>query len=64
MLPRRLRRPPPSRRGFCLGDPATTMGPLNNQPVAARMDVHMGDAVARGATVATSETILADHLDR
>jgi len=37
-----------------LGDPfneATTMGPLNNEPVAAKMDEHVGDAVARGAEV-------------
>ena len=35
-----------------LGDPfddATTMGPLNNEPVAIKMDEHVGDAVqARG----------------
>jgi acyl-CoA reductase-like NAD-dependent aldehyde dehydrogenase len=37
-----------------LGDPfddATSMGPLNNEPVAAKMDEHVGDAVARGASV-------------
>ncbi len=37
-----------------LGDPfddATTMGPLNNEPVAAKMDEHVRDAVERGATV-------------
>jgi acyl-CoA reductase-like NAD-dependent aldehyde dehydrogenase len=37
-----------------LGDPfddATTMGPLNNEPVAAKMDEHVGDAVERGAEV-------------
>jgi succinate-semialdehyde dehydrogenase/glutarate-semialdehyde dehydrogenase len=37
-----------------LGDPfddATTMGPLNNEPVAAKMDEHVGDALARGASV-------------
>jgi acyl-CoA reductase-like NAD-dependent aldehyde dehydrogenase len=37
-----------------LGDPfddATTMGPLNNEPVAAKMDEHVADAVARGASV-------------
>jgi acyl-CoA reductase-like NAD-dependent aldehyde dehydrogenase len=37
-----------------LGDPfddATTMGPLNNEPVAAKMDEHVGDAVSRGASV-------------
>jgi acyl-CoA reductase-like NAD-dependent aldehyde dehydrogenase len=39
-----------------LGDPfddATTMGPLNNQPVAIKMDEHVGDAVDRGAAVLT-----------
>ncbi len=37
-----------------LGDPyddRTTMGPLNNELVAAKMDEHVGDAVARGASV-------------
>ena len=36
-----------------LGDPfddATTMGPLNNEPVAAKMDEHVADAVERGAS--------------
>jgi succinate-semialdehyde dehydrogenase/glutarate-semialdehyde dehydrogenase len=40
--------------GVKLGDPFaadTTMGPLNNEPVAAKMDAHVGDAVERGATV-------------
>ncbi len=32
-------------------DPETTMGPLNNEGVAAKMDAHVADAVARGATV-------------
>jgi len=32
-------------------DDATTMGPLNNEPVAAKMDEHVADAVARGASV-------------
>jgi acyl-CoA reductase-like NAD-dependent aldehyde dehydrogenase len=35
-----------------LGDPfdeGTTMGPLNNEPTAAKMDEHVGDAVDRGA---------------
>jgi succinate-semialdehyde dehydrogenase/glutarate-semialdehyde dehydrogenase len=39
-----------------LGDPfndATTMGPLNNEPVAVKMDEHVGDAVDRGASVVT-----------
>jgi succinate-semialdehyde dehydrogenase/glutarate-semialdehyde dehydrogenase len=37
-----------------LGDPfadATTMGPVNNEPVASKMDEHVGDAVERGASV-------------
>jgi acyl-CoA reductase-like NAD-dependent aldehyde dehydrogenase len=37
-----------------LGDPLapdTTMGPLNNAAVAAKMDEHVADAVARGARV-------------
>jgi acyl-CoA reductase-like NAD-dependent aldehyde dehydrogenase len=37
-----------------LGDPlddATTMGPVNNEPGAAKMDAHVSDAVDRGATV-------------
>ena len=38
----------------CLGDPfdaETTMGPLNNEAVAAKMDRHIADAVDRGARV-------------
>ena len=37
-----------------LGDPlldGTQMGPLNNEPVAAKMDEHVQDAVMRGASV-------------
>jgi len=37
-----------------LGDPfddATTMGPLNNEGVATKMDEHVADAVERGASV-------------
>ena len=37
-----------------LGDPfdeSTTMGPVNNEPTAAKMDRHVHDAVARGAEV-------------
>lgn len=37
-----------------LGDPfdaATTMGPVNNEPTAAKMDAHVADAVQRGAVV-------------
>ena len=39
-----------------LGDPfddATTMGPVNNEAGAAKMDEHVGDAVERGARVVT-----------
>ena len=39
-----------------LGDPfdaATTMGPLNNEATAAKMDEHVADAVDRGAVVVT-----------
>jgi acyl-CoA reductase-like NAD-dependent aldehyde dehydrogenase len=39
-----------------LGDPlddATTMGPLNNEPTAAKMDEHVADAVERGAELVT-----------
>ncbi|MHB1928462.1 MAG: aldehyde dehydrogenase family protein, partial [Acidimicrobiales bacterium] len=32
-------------------DPATTMGPLNNDAVAAKVDAHVGSAVAKGARV-------------
>jgi succinate-semialdehyde dehydrogenase/glutarate-semialdehyde dehydrogenase len=39
-----------------LGDPfadATTMGPLNNEPVASKMDEHVADALQRGAQTLT-----------
>jgi acyl-CoA reductase-like NAD-dependent aldehyde dehydrogenase len=42
-----------------LGDPfdaGTTMGPLNNEPVAAKMDEHVGDAVANGARIVSGGT--------
>ena len=41
-------------REIRLGDPfapETTMGPLNNEATAAKMDRHVGDAVDRGAEV-------------
>jgi acyl-CoA reductase-like NAD-dependent aldehyde dehydrogenase len=41
-------------REIRLGDPfadETTMGPLNNEGTAAKMDDHVGDAVDRGATL-------------
>jgi succinate-semialdehyde dehydrogenase/glutarate-semialdehyde dehydrogenase len=39
-----------------LGDPfdeATNMGPLNNEPTAAKMDRHLADAIDRGAQILT-----------
>jgi acyl-CoA reductase-like NAD-dependent aldehyde dehydrogenase len=41
-------------RAIRLGDPfvdETTMGPLNNERTAAKMDSHVGDAVERGAVL-------------
>jgi acyl-CoA reductase-like NAD-dependent aldehyde dehydrogenase len=32
-------------------DPATKVGPMNNEPTARKMDAHVEDAVAKGATV-------------
>ncbi len=32
-------------------DPATTMGPLNNEPTAAKFDRHIADALAGGARI-------------
>ncbi|MHB8294934.1 MAG: aldehyde dehydrogenase family protein [Acidimicrobiales bacterium] len=34
-------------------DPGTTLGPLNNEAVASKMDRHLADARERGATVLT-----------
>jgi acyl-CoA reductase-like NAD-dependent aldehyde dehydrogenase len=45
-----------SSRAIQLGDPfaeATTMGPLNNETTAAKMDAHVADAVERGAVLLT-----------
>ena len=42
-----------------LGDPFaedTTMGPLNNEPTAAKMDRHVGDALERGAELVAGGT--------
>jgi succinate-semialdehyde dehydrogenase/glutarate-semialdehyde dehydrogenase len=42
--------------GIKLGDPfddTTTMGPLNNEGVATKMDEHVADALARGAEIVT-----------
>jgi succinate-semialdehyde dehydrogenase/glutarate-semialdehyde dehydrogenase len=50
--------------GVRLGDPfaeETTMGPLNNEPVAAKMDAHVGDAVERGARVVTGGVRASGH---
>ncbi len=47
-----------------LGDPfdeATTMGPLNNEPTAAKMDRHLADAVERGAEVLSGGGRAAGH---
>ena len=41
-------------RGWTLGDPfddATLVGPMNNEPTAAKMDRHLEDAVEKGAEV-------------
>lgn len=41
-----------TEEGIRLGDPfdpATTMGPLNNEPTAAKFDRHLADALSRGA---------------
>jgi len=46
-------------RDIVLGDPfaqGTTLGPLNNEPVAAKMDEHVSDAEGRGASVVTGGT--------
>jgi acyl-CoA reductase-like NAD-dependent aldehyde dehydrogenase len=43
-------------RSVRLGDPLaadTTMGPLNNEPTAEKMDEHVADAIERGATLVT-----------
>lgn len=34
-------------------DPDTTLGPLNNEPTAAKVDRHLADAVAKGAKLVT-----------
>jgi succinate-semialdehyde dehydrogenase/glutarate-semialdehyde dehydrogenase len=40
-------------------DPATTMGPLNNEPTAAKFRRHVADAVAHGARVRTGGDLAA-----
>ncbi len=45
-----------TRASVTLGDPfdpSTTMGPLNNEPTAAKFDRHVADARERGATICT-----------
>src|SRR5262249_24325817 len=40
--------------GWTLGDPfdeATKVGPMNNEPTARKMDAHLEDATAKGATI-------------
>jgi acyl-CoA reductase-like NAD-dependent aldehyde dehydrogenase len=47
-----------------LGDPfddTTTMGPLNNAGVAAKMDEHVADAVRRGAAIRTGGARATGH---
>ncbi|MGH2872106.1 MAG: aldehyde dehydrogenase family protein, partial [Solirubrobacteraceae bacterium] len=47
-----------------LGDPfapETTLGPLNNEPVAAKMDAHVTDAIDRGATVVAGGRRAREH---
>jgi succinate-semialdehyde dehydrogenase/glutarate-semialdehyde dehydrogenase len=44
------------QRSIRLGDPfaeATTMGPLNNEPTAQKMDEHVADALGHGARLVT-----------
>jgi succinate-semialdehyde dehydrogenase/glutarate-semialdehyde dehydrogenase len=44
---------------WTLGDPfdaTTRVGPMNNEPTAAKMDAHLADAVERGATVVLGGT--------
>jgi acyl-CoA reductase-like NAD-dependent aldehyde dehydrogenase len=46
-------------RGIRLGDPfaeTTTMGPLNNERTAAKMDAHVADALERGAELVVGGT--------
>ncbi|WP_129667701.1 aldehyde dehydrogenase family protein [Phytoactinopolyspora endophytica] len=37
-------------------DPETSIGPLNNEPTAAKIDRHLDDAVAKGARIITGGT--------
>ena len=50
-----------------LGDPLseeTTMGPLNNEPTAAKMDRHVRDALERGAQLVAGGARAAGYPDR
>jgi succinate-semialdehyde dehydrogenase/glutarate-semialdehyde dehydrogenase len=50
-----------------LGDPfddSTLVGPMNNEPTAAKMDLHLEDAVARGATVVLGGSRASDRPTR
>jgi acyl-CoA reductase-like NAD-dependent aldehyde dehydrogenase len=42
-------------------DPTTTMGPLNNEPTAAKVDAHVADAVERGARIVAGGRRAPDH---
>ncbi len=53
-----------TEEGVRLGDPFapdTTMGPLNNEPVASKMDAHVADAVERGARVVAGGSRAGGH---
>jgi acyl-CoA reductase-like NAD-dependent aldehyde dehydrogenase len=50
--------------GWRLGDPfddATLVGPMNNEPTAAKMDRHLDDAVEHGANVVLGGSRSDDH---
>jgi acyl-CoA reductase-like NAD-dependent aldehyde dehydrogenase len=42
-------------------DPATTVGPMNNEPTARKMDRHLEDAVAKGASVVLGGSRASGH---
>jgi succinate-semialdehyde dehydrogenase/glutarate-semialdehyde dehydrogenase len=50
--------------GWRLGDPfedSTLVGPMNNEPTAAKMDRHLGDAVDKGASVVLGGSRSTEH---
>src|SRR5262249_34876473 len=50
-----------------LGDPvdeATMVGPMNNEPTAQKMDLHLEDAVAQGASIVLGGSRAADRPTR